>query len=175
MVNGAKMKCIFCSAPLPKQGLNCNYCNKLNPLNAKVLEDIKEKKSQSQHLCPICETPLKELENGSMTLEYCLKCDGIFIEEEAFEKLIEYKAHPTNQFNPYYLRFIQDHPRDNRKKTQFHNCPVCKEIMHVINYKKQSGILLDICEEHGIWLDGGELQQIIEWYAVGGNKKTRNL
>jgi len=31
--------------------------------------------------------------------------------------------------------------------------------------------LLDICEEDGIWLDGGELRQIIEWYEVGGDKK----
>ena len=43
--------------------------------------------------------------------------------------------------------------------------------MAVVNYKKQSGVIIDICEEHGIWIDGGELRQIIEWYAVGGDKK----
>jgi len=169
------MKCIFCSAPLPKQGLNCSYCNRLNPLNIKVLEKIKEKTTQSEHLCPICNISLIELENKIVTLEYCLQCDGILIEEELFEKLIKYKTTPTDNFNPHYLRFIQDHPRDNRKKSQFHNCPICQEIMCTINYKKISGVLLDICEEHGIWLDGGELRQIIEWHEVGGEKKIRSI
>jgi len=167
------MSCIFCGAPLPKQGLNCSYCNKLNPLNKKIVESKKEEKSQSKYLCPVCHIRLEEFRDSTLFLEYCSRCDGILIKEEEFERLINYKTDPTNQFNPHYLRFVQDHPRDNRKKSKFQNCPVCKEIMSVINYKKNSGILLDICEEHGVWLDGGELQQIIDWYAVGGAKKNQ--
>lgn len=165
------MKCIFCAAPLPKKGLNCDYCNKLNPLNSKLLNT--KETIESKHLCPCCKISLETLKTSTLILEYCKECDGVLIEEEEFENLISYKLNSGTSFNPYYLRFIQDHPRDNRKKSQFHSCPICKEIMSVINYKKQSGVLVDICEEHGIWLDGGELQQIVEWYAVGGDKKDR--
>ena len=163
------MRCIYCSAPLPKKGLNCSYCNKLNPLNAKLLESAK--KLDSKHLCPCCNLKLEKLQTAFVTLEYCKECDGVLIAEDEFEKLITYKVNPQSKFNPHYLRFIQDHPRDNRKKPQFHPCPICQKSMAVVNYKKQSGIIIDICEEHGIWLDGGELRQIIEWYAVGGDKK----
>ena len=163
------MKCIYCAAPLPQKGLNCSYCNRLNPLNAKLFED--EKKEESTHLCPCCNLNLEELQTSNVSLKYCKECDGILIAEEEFEKLIAYKVDPTSKLNPYYLRFIQDHPRDNRKKSQVHPCPICQETMAVVNYKKQSGVIIDICEEHGIWLDGGELQQIVEWYAVGGDKK----
>lgn len=166
------MKCIFCSAPLPKTGLNCNYCHKLNPLNAKLFES--NESVISEHLCPCCDVNLEIFKSPTLTLEYCKVCDGLLISEEEFEKLIAYNINPLSSFNPYYLRFIHDHPRDNRKKSQFHPCPICKELMSVINYKKSSGILLDVCEEHGFWLDGGELQQIIEWYAVGGEKKEKN-
>jgi Zn-finger nucleic acid-binding protein len=164
------MKCIYCSAPLPKQGLNCNYCNRLNPLNANLFETRETK--MSKHLCPCCQIALKRLETSTVNLEYCNRCDGVLISEEEFENLIRYQVNPATTFNPYYLRFIQDYPRDNRKKSQFHPCPICSEMMSVINYKKNSGILLDICENHGIWLDGGELRQIIDWYAVGGDKKV---
>jgi Zn-finger nucleic acid-binding protein len=116
---------------------------------------------------------LETLKISTIVLKYCKNCDGMLIEEEDFEKLISYNVDPLSTFNPYYLRFIHDHPRDNRKKSHLHSCPICKEAMSIINYKKQSGVILDICEEHGIWLDGGELQQIIEWYAVGGDKKGR--
>jgi len=163
------MNCIYCGAPLPLKGLNCNYCNRLNPLNAKLIEI--EKTLDSQNSCPCCKINLVNLKTETLVLEYCKKCDGIFITEENFTKLIFYKVNPLSSFNPYYLRFIQDHPRDNRKKLQYYPCPICQENMYMVNYKKNSGVLLDICEEHGIWLDGGELQQIIEWYAVGGDKK----
>jgi len=166
-----EMQCKFCAAPLPKQGSICNYCNKLNPLNQQIIANKETKKCHSNHLCPCCHIGLETITDATVTLEYCSQCDGILIEEEEFEQLIAYNVTPLNMFNPYYLRFMQDHPRDNRKKAQFHNCPVCNEFMDIINYKKQSGILLDICEEHGIWIDGGELQQIVEWYEVGGNKK----
>ena len=167
------MKCIFCSAPLPKKGLNCSYCHKLNPLNAKLFKS--KEKLESKYLCPCCKINLETLKTSTVVLEYCKECDGVLITEEEFEKLIAYKIDPLSTFNPYYLRFIQDHPRDNRKKPQFHPCPICQESMAVVNYKKKSGVIIDICEEHGIWLDGGELRQIVEWYAVGGNKKEKSL
>ena len=44
-------------------------------------------------------------------------------------------------------------------------------LMSIVNYKNCSGVILDVCEEHGIWLDGGELRQIMDWYEVGGDKK----
>ena len=167
------MKCIFCSAPLPKKGLKCSYCNRLNPLNEKLLEGAD--RVDSKHLCLCCNLKLEKLDTSSVTLEYCKSCDGVLLEEEEFEKLISYNVDPLSPFNPYYLRFIHDHPRDNRKKSQFHPCPICQEMMSVVNYKKESGVLIDICEEHGIWLDGGELQQIVEWYAVGGDKKDKGI
>ena len=165
------MKCKFCAAPLPKQGLTCNYCNRLNPLNQKVLENREKLTNDSNYLCPCCHITLKTITNRTLSLEYCSQCDGILIKENEFEKLIEYKVDTSNQFNPHYLRFIQDHPRDNRKKPKFQNCPVCNKQMNVINYKNCSGVILDVCEEHGIWLDGGELRQIMDWYEVGGDKK----
>jgi len=168
------MKCKFCAAPLPKQGLKCSYCNKLNSLNQRLLKKIEIVTEQNFHLCPCCNIALESIKNETFSLEYCSKCDGVLIDEDEFEMLIEYKVNPLHKFNPHYLRFIQDHPRDNRKKSQFQNCPICNNLMGVINYKKQSGIILDICEEHGIWLDGGELRQIMDWYEVGGDKKERS-
>jgi Zn-finger nucleic acid-binding protein len=38
------------------------------------------------------------------------------------------------------------------------------------NYEKRSGIVIDFCYKHGIWLDGGELIRIFEWVKAGGLK-----
>ena len=38
-------------------------------------------------------------------------------------------------------------------------CPVCKARMH---HEKVEEIWADICKEHGVWLDKGELERIME-------------
>jgi Zn-finger nucleic acid-binding protein len=35
---------------------------------------------------------------------------------------------------------------------------------------KRSGVIVDSCREHGIWLDAGELRQLMEWSRAGGEK-----
>ena len=35
---------------------------------------------------------------------------------------------------------------------------------------KRSGVIVDSCRDHGIWLDAGELRQLLEWSRAGGEK-----
>jgi hypothetical protein len=37
------------------------------------------------------------------------------------------------------------------------------------NYKRSSGVVLDICHEHGSWLDADELEQIAGFILAGGH------
>ncbi len=41
--------------------------------------------------------------------------------------------------------------------------------MNRINIGSRSGVIADQCREHGMWLDGGELRQVMEWMKAGGN------
>jgi Zn-finger nucleic acid-binding protein len=45
--------------------------------------------------------------------------------------------------------------------------------MQRMNYKAISGVIVDRCLRHGVWLDGGELRQIFEWKKAGGEVKTK--
>jgi len=35
------------------------------------------------------------------------------------------------------------------------------------NYRKKSGVIVDICSEHGVWLDADELEQIAGFILSG--------
>ena len=35
---------------------------------------------------------------------------------------------------------------------------------------KRSGVIVDSCRDHGLWLDAGELRQLMEWTRAGGEK-----
>jgi Zn-finger nucleic acid-binding protein len=40
--------------------------------------------------------------------------------------------------------------------------------MNRVNFGKRSGVIVDVCKEHGVWFDRGELTQAIEFVAKGG-------
>jgi Zn-finger nucleic acid-binding protein len=40
--------------------------------------------------------------------------------------------------------------------------------MHRRNYRKSSGVIIDVCKTHGTWLDADELEQIAGFILSGG-------
>jgi Zn-finger nucleic acid-binding protein len=40
--------------------------------------------------------------------------------------------------------------------------------MNRSNYRKSSGVILDVCREHGTWLDADELERIAGFILEGG-------
>ena len=49
-------------------------------------------------------------------------------------------------------------------------CPICKKKMVV---EVQEGASVDVCREHGIWLDFGELDEILSRIRRGGEINQR--
>ena len=64
-------------------------------------------------------------------------------------------------------RMVED--RNGQKmKIKYVKCPVCSNIMNRINFGIRSGVIIDRCKGHGVWLDGGQLKQLLEWRKAGG-------
>lgn len=40
-------------------------------------------------------------------------------------------------------------------------CPLCSVLMNRKNFGDRSGIVVDVCKAHGVWLDRGELDALI--------------
>jgi Zn-finger nucleic acid-binding protein len=45
--------------------------------------------------------------------------------------------------------------------------------MNRVNYAGGSGIIVDRCREHGVWLDRGELTAIVDFLECGGWDRVR--
>jgi len=52
-------------------------------------------------------------------------------------------------------------------------CPRCANVMNRMNYAGRSGIVINVCTPHGIWLDRDEIRQIIEYIRSGGLDHAR--
>jgi Zn-finger nucleic acid-binding protein len=61
-------------------------------------------------------------------------------------------------------------PREQR--VLYRKCPVCEAFMRRSNYRKTSGVIIDICNEHGTWLDVDELEAIAGYVISGGRPEA---
>jgi len=56
---------------------------------------------------------------------------------------------------------------------QYVPCPRCQRLMNRKNFAQGSGIVLDVCAKHGIWLDRGELVRLLGFVEKGGLTHAR--
>ena len=47
-------------------------------------------------------------------------------------------------------------------------CPECHRLMNRVNFARSSGIIMDVCRPHGVWLDRGELERVVGFVDAGG-------
>jgi Zn-finger nucleic acid-binding protein len=56
----------------------------------------------------------------------------------------------------------------------FRKCPQCAGLMIRRNLGRgASGIIVDVCGEHGLWFDDDELARVIAWMRTGGLEAAR--
>jgi Zn-finger nucleic acid-binding protein len=52
-------------------------------------------------------------------------------------------------------------------------CPVCKKIMNRQAFSRGSGVVVDVCREHGVFFDAGELSDVLHFIERGGLEQAR--
>ena len=169
-------KCTHCSAPLPKSGIICEYCGKRNNIDLTSDYKFTNLRPHLKRTCPVCHTKMKTINIGKklhLFIERCDSCFGIFFDSNELEAMIEYSVKGSRNVDLVKLAKISDNPRYVDILT-YRKCPVCQKHMQRKNFMRRSGVITDICTEHGIWLDPGELRHIMEWLKVGGETKVQN-
>ncbi len=163
-------QCKNCAAPLPADTNRCTYCNVRNDVDLhKSKYSIKTK--HSDRICPHCETPLQTIKiagTPSLYIEHCKSCFGIFFDPGEINIFLESSVSQVFDIN---LQLIKNINKDRYKKKQavkYIKCPICQVLMNRVNFAHRSGVVIDQCKKHGIWLDSGEITHLLEWKKAGG-------
>ncbi len=163
--------CTNCSAPLPDGSIRCDYCGSRNDIDLKGINYYTTHECESERICPRCSISLKTIDlnvNGRFLIERCDECLGLFFDPNELETLLE--AAVTNVFTIDRSRLdsINKTTQTGDYGVTYIKCPVCSKIMNRVNFGTKSGVVVDRCKEHGVWLDGGELRHLFEWMKAGG-------
>ncbi|HMT08377.1 MAG TPA: zf-TFIIB domain-containing protein [Pyrinomonadaceae bacterium] len=157
------MACPACMGMMFEGSKFCQHCGK-RAVETAVTDETKLGN------CPRCKTPLDLLKIGETTLRECLRCDGMWADVATFEHLCA-----TSEEQSAVLGFIGERNRtvEPLATVSYVPCPDCSQLMNRSNFAKASGVIIDICKQHGVWFDANELQRIIEFIQKGGMEHMR--
>ena len=190
MTETPTLRCPSCGAPAEERERSCAHCRSLlstrrcvgcftlNPREASrcgrcgaELPHEELSVSAAGQPCPECRVPLVARKTGVVGYTECARCGGLFLSREAFESVtrgaegraaartIEGSAAPDPEKVPSRFRY--------RK------CPSCGQLMNRTNYGSGSGIIVDVCRAHGVFLDRGELTAVVAFLEGGGWERVK--
>ena len=166
-------RCQSCSAPL--HGIICDYCGTRNNVDLDGFKKMTNLRPMNERSCPVCHTPLSTIDVGEkvpLMIERCNSCYGLFFDKDELETMIDSKVKGSRNVDLKLLQELTENPR-YVDVIVYRRCPVCQKHLQRRNFQRASGVIMDECVEHGIWLDPGELRQIMEWVKAGGIKKQK--
>jgi Zn-finger nucleic acid-binding protein len=151
--------CTHCRKPLNERNRICPHCGG---------ENVKQPAGTTL-LCPRCGSSLEENEYRGSIIDTCPECAGLWLDAEEFG----YHASERDTFaDPTIPRAYRKKPF--KEKKGYLRCVRCDALMVRRNFRKISGVLIDICRDHGVWLDAGELEQIRCFIANDGLNKSQD-
>lgn len=102
--------------------------------------------------CPACGSELVACLHGTVEIDECRKCYGLWLDHGELEALSQLKSLPSRLTRPKTV-VAATRPEGTRP------CPHCAEILVGTKVK---GVRLDLCTEcQGLWLDQGELNHLL--------------
>ncbi len=119
--------------------------------------------------CPVCKDAMVVLELQDVEIDYCFGCSGIWLDAGELEMLIDDADKAAA-----LLKAFKADPQCTEARRR---CPICDRKMDkvVIGYEKPQ-LLIDQCSRmHGLWFDGGELQDILKRAQLGEDSKIQQL
>lgn len=103
-------------------------------------------------------------------IDVCPGCGGTWYDRGELEAYLSAHADsvlPTNSAAVSRSQVAASTLRDTR--AQYLNCPRCRRLMTRRNYGRVSGVIVDVCGHHGMFIDGDELQRIRDFESSGGS------
>ena len=71
----------------------------------------------------------------------------------------------SGSVGPSHVHVLPAHRVDT---SGYIKCPVCGDMMNRVNFGRRSGVIVDVCIDHGTWFDAEEIDRVAAFIASGG-------
>ena len=157
---GEAMKCSQCNRRGSSNRSRCLYCG------GELVSD----KTSGPIQCCGCQSEMVEVEHHGVLIDVCSGCDSIWFDNGELEAILERPPHSDQHVSEGGSSNQRFEGVASTESTQsgVRSCPHCAKSMGQLNYKHLSGVIVDVCRFHGVFLDHLELEKLQEFAATGG-------
>jgi Zn-finger nucleic acid-binding protein len=153
--------CPSCGNPVHAGRAACLYCGTAAPEVSAPLPDSAS--------CPRCRHAMKTVEVTGIFVDVCPGCGGTWYDRGEFEAHLDHVSrHRTGSATGLP-------PAIHEASSDYLPCARCGMAMLRKNFDGGSGVLVDVCGEHGVFLDAGELRQIVEYVGSERQRTVQQL
>ena len=119
--------------------------------------------------CPVCKGAMVVLELQDVEVDHCFGCRGIWLDAGELELLIDDAQRS--------MELLESFEIDKKCSEAKRRCPICnKKMQKVVIGEDKPQLLIDRCrKKHGLWFDGGELQDILKRAKLDSDNKIQQL
>jgi len=163
---GSRLATVACPSCFAMMFLGSKHCQRCGAVAA-----VPEVKDAKDRKCPRCKNDMMLVTIGSTAVLECERCFGLWLDVSSFEKICADREQQSA-----VLGFASQAPATAAHETSKVNyvpCPECSQLMNRMNFARCSGVIVDICKQHGTWFDRDELSRIVEFIHGGGLEASR--
>jgi len=124
--------------------------------------------------CPGCTAEMHAVRVGATPLHECPECASTWLDGEAFTALCSSREERGVVASSVGSALPQP-PRSPQSPVRYVPCPVCKKLMNRSNFGNRSGVVIDTCGAHGVWLEHDELRRVLTFIDTGGLVRARAM
>lgn len=127
--------------------------------------------------CVHCGAALELRSHESIQVLACPSGHGLFIHADALSVAVRDRAadRPVSEERAAEAAQGTVSIEQLESTEQSRSCPTCGEAMGKRVFAYESGVPIDVCHEHGVWLDQGELERIEAWYESQERHKDADM
>jgi len=161
-----RLKTVGCAKCLGLMFVGSRFCGHCGAAAASVEVTLDSNPGE----CPRCRKPLENLQIGATSIRGCTVCDGLWVGVNTFENVCADREKQAAVLGFFDNRTVRG---QSFTKVTYVPCPDCKQLMNRNNFARASGVIVDICKQHGVWFDADELSSVIEFIQKGGMDLAR--
>ncbi len=109
-------------------------------------------------MCPGCGEPLIIFELEGIEIDHCVSCLGTWLDSGELEQILERRVLEFSDEEQRQILDVRKAPAKGPLDPA--PCPKCGEVMKRAVYNMSVCLVIDVCSQHGVWLDTGEIKTV---------------
>jgi Zn-finger nucleic acid-binding protein len=111
---------------------------------------------------------------GGVSVDRCAQCRGHWFDGDEVEHAVDLTTQGVSKEEAAALRRSLPPPSIPTEEVRYLACVRCGERMARRQAAPRSGVIVDLCREHGVWFDGDELERFAAFARAGGLEVLRH-